>query len=133
MVGLGLQVAKGLVTIDELREMISNPNVEKLLPPNVQHHKCMKAPPEGLTYVGGEYDPAIIGEETDDVTRLPVGPEPARENWRPKILWHDKEFEDRVMALTMPIDEEERQTPARVKGQKECNEILRKSQQTEIE
>ena len=123
MVGLGLQVANDKVTLDELRVLISDPTAN-FDPANV--HKYYKAPPEGLSYVGGEYDPALLEGETDDVGELPVGPAPLSHNWRPKIAWDDKDLRDRLLAITDPGED----NPSLPSTRKECKELLQKGQQT---
>ena len=120
MVGLGIEVAKGFLSLDSLREMIRDPNFK--LPEDLTH-VLRRAPPEGLAYVGGEYHPALLEGETDDIRKLPVGPVPSRDNWRPTIPWHDKEVDERVMALTDP-DVDNISIPTRVN---ECIEILQRS------
>ena len=125
MIGQGLLVARGFITLDELRDRLSDPTI-RLDPALVENPKLRKAPPGGLSYVGGEYDPAMFEGQTDDLRKLPVGPTPLEHNWRPKIDWHDDKLSRRLMALTDP--ESEVWTPLPTKAN-ECKQILQKCQQ----
>jgi len=84
-------------TLEEVKAMTKDPNYKVQ---GKEIHKLYRAPPEGLTYLGSEYDPDYLENETDSILELPVGPTPAESLWRPKIPWEDEEVSKRLMELT---------------------------------
>ena len=85
MMGLAIQVAMGnrdTFTLDEIRAMTQDPDHRVA---GKDMHKLMRAPPEGLTFLGSEYGPEDLEGETDDVLKLPVGPQTVPGQWRPTV------------------------------------------------